>query len=79
MAYNGWGIYDLTVWIWLKWWATYDKCFIGKICSKNAGLQGSRMTGFCPFELPTCGPYYREGKTTPHLRLGSLRSKLYSS
>ena len=24
MAYNGWGIYDLRVWIWLKWWGSYD-------------------------------------------------------
>ena len=42
---------------------------------KNAGLPGSNLsndhitTGFGPFELPTCDLSYKEGGTTPCLRL----------
>ena len=71
MAYNGWGIYGLRMWLWLKWvgqlWQS-KLLFRFEICSKIAGLQGSTLsdhrmtTGFGPFELPT----YREGRTTPH-------------
>jgi len=62
--YNGWDIYDLRVWLWLKWvgqlWQS-KLLFCLEICSRNAGLQGSTLsdhrmtTGFGPFELPTCG------------------------
>ena len=59
MAYNGWGIYDLRVWLWLKWvgqlWQS-KLLFRLEVCSKNAGLSDHRMTtGFGPFELPTSG------------------------
>ena len=46
---------------------------------KDAGFQGSTLsdhcmtTGFGPFELPTCGLLYREGGTTPHLKLVFIR------
>ena len=55
---RGWGIYGL------NGWGGYGKvscCFLGDICSKNTGLQGSTLssshmtTGFGPFELPTRG------------------------
>ena len=54
---NGWGIYDLRVWIWLKWVGQLRQSkllFRLEICSKNAGLQGSTLsnhrmtTGFSP-------------------------------
>ena len=44
---NGWDIYDLNGWgimvghLWLKW-GSY--CF-REVCSKNAGLQGSTLSG----------------------------------
>ena len=41
MAYNGWGIYDLWVWLWLKWVGQLSQSkllFRLEICSKNAGL-----------------------------------------
>jgi len=60
MAYNGWGIYGLRVWLWLKWvgklWQQAAVSFGNML--KNAGLQGHtlsdhRMTrGLGPFELP---------------------------
>ena len=81
---TGISIYDLmggtfvTKWaghLSINGWGSNGKLlFCLEICSKNAGLQGStlsdhRMTaGFGPFELPTCG-HYREGGTTPNLRL----------
>ena len=42
-----------------------------EICSKNAGLQGSTLsdhrmiTGFGPFELPTCGLLQRGRDHSP--------------
>ena len=69
--WHGWGTYGL------NGWGSYDKvscCFVWKYAQKIAGLQGSTLsdhrmtTGFGPFELPIWD-YYREGGTTPHLRL----------
>ena len=60
------------VWVghlWPKWVGQ-----LWKYSQKIAGLQGSTLsdhrmtTGFGPFELPPVD-YYREGGTTPHLRL----------
>ena len=61
MAYNGWGIYDLRVWLWLKWVGQLRQSkllFRLEICSKIAGPQGSTLSdhritiGFGHFELP---------------------------
>ena len=46
-------------------------CFVWKNAQKNAGLQGSTLsdhhmtTGFCPFELPTCGLLQRGQDHSP--------------
>ena len=48
--------------------------FLLELCSRNSGLQGSTLPGHCMTQVsvplksrPVA--YYREGRTTPHLKL----------
>ena len=64
----GWGTFGL------NGWGSYDKvtcCFIWKYAQKIAGLQGSTLSDHRITVPLNSQPvdYYREGGTTPHLRL----------
>ena len=77
MAYNGRSIYDLKVWLWLKWvgqlWQS-KLPFRLEICSKMLVFRGVPfpIIAWLQVSVPLNSwpvTYYREGGTTPHLRL----------